>query len=79
MFPMQDHPFSFQMHCIRTQSITGEEAVGNSLRVRFEIQPSKISTLPQFGRRDGDLACWCVRVAYAWIVYVERAARCSKS
>lgn len=53
--------------------------MGNSIDVHFEIQPSKISTLPQFARRAGDLAGVRACVLQAWIVYVERAVRCSKS
>lgn len=55
--------------------------MGNSIDVHFEIQPSKIPTLPQFTRRDGDLACVCVhmRVVLVWMVYVEHAVCCSKS
>lgn len=43
--------------------------MGNSINVHFEIQPSKISTLPQFTRPDGDLACVCM-------VYVKHAVCC---
>lgn len=50
--------------------------MGNLLNVHFEIQPSKIYTLSQFTRQDGDLSCVCVHMCGLSVDCVCRALLC---
>lgn len=76
MFPMHDHPFSFQMHYIRTRRITGgNSGEFNQCSLWNPTQSNFCCASIHKAPRSSGMQAWCVCVC----VHVERAVACSKS
>lgn len=84
MFPMHDHPFSFQMHYIRTRRITGGNSgefnqcwLWNPTQSNFCC--ASIHQAPWSSGMQAWMVCVSVSARVCVCVCVERAVACSKS